>query len=471
MLWDAAFVIALAVVMAAPLPLGSNRPLFWGGNAMAAALALIVLGLAQLRATTPLPSLSPPLRLAGLCFAGVVAWMAIQALPGMPSGLSHPLWQATGEILRQPLAQSISIWSKGTGYAVIRWLSAAALFVVFLQTTGERWRADAALLAITAAAALYALSGIVLHLNAPMLPIGVEKWAYFDFVTGPFVNPNSFATFLGVAMMAILAAALFRVDRFQAGATVRYRGGWVLLSAILQPATLMLLVMGTLVVLALLSTGSRAGIAATVTGAVVLLIVFAIRSKHRSGVATVLAAILLVALMLGLVIFVGDAMTGGEREAASDVQNRYRLSRDTIAAILARPWTGHGAGAFTDIFATYIGGDIHVGRSFREAHNTYLELTAEIGVPAALIAGAMFALLAFPVVLAAFSRRVGHPAPLAATGALVVVAVHAFFDFSIQIQAVAFLFFALLAIGHAQSGRQSERQSRSTAPRPGASSE
>ncbi|MBA5777134.1 O-antigen ligase family protein [Stappia sp. F7233] len=447
-----AFLLALATVMLAPLPLGANRPLFWAFDAVLCGTALALAGTAQLRGAAGPIGTTRELRIAAAIFAALIAWMAVQALLPLPGGLRHPQWVAAEALTGRELPATVSIYPTGTFDAILRWLSAGALFAVLLMTVRTFRRSEAALAALAGAGTAYALCGLVLHLNAPYLLSGVQKWAFFDFVTGPFVNPNNFATYLGMVLMILLALVLARIDAFQRRSVTRYRGGFVLLSALLQPATLAFTVMAVVVFLALLATGSRAGIASSAAGAVVVLVVFSFRSRERSGLATVTAAVLLATLVLGILVFIGGAMTGGSSQEASDFGNRAGLWRDSVTAMLDRPILGHGAGAFGEVFATYLGTDIHAGRTFRDAHNTYLELAVELGLPAALAAAAMFAALFLPVVRSTFRRGRPYAAPLAATGAMTVVAVHAFFDFSIQLEAIAFTFFAIVAIAEAQDG-------------------
>ena len=61
------------------------------------------------------------------------------------------------------------------------------------------------------------------------------------------------------------------------------------------------------------------------------------------------------------------------------------------------------------------------------------------------------AVLAGRCVHAAVTRRDGATAPLVGVAATVIVALHAFVDFSLQIEAVALTFAALLGAGVARS--------------------
>ena len=90
--------------------------------------------------------------------------------------------------------------------------------------------------------------------------------------------------------------------------------------------------------------------------------------------------------------------------------------------------------------------DASIGPMVRwdKAHNTYLELLQGLGIPAATILIAAVGSLVWLCVSGAISRRRFVTAPLAASAATAAVLLHAFVDFSLQMQAVAITWMALL---------------------------
>lgn len=440
--------LILGVTLLSPLPLGSNRPLIWSIEASVIGLAVAFLA-ASGRLADDRSSLGR-LKLPAMLLTAVVLWMLLQAVSWTPSVLHHSTWSRLSATLGEPVLGAISASPVDTLYAVLRWCSLGAVFLVMAAVSPTSDLARRNLIFLAVGAGVYAVAAMVMHHTAK-LPFGIVKWSYFDLLTGPFVNPNSFATWLGMALAvstALLLSGGEKSRRFAPRLAPRWYG-----SHLLRPATVLVGLSAIATMLALLVTGSRAGIAATGFGVAVVLLLFAVRAGGRGRGVEVIALLLIVLLAGGLTYFLSEVLRGGEQGASSDAVGRFALWRDTLSAIEARPWLGHGGGAFGDVFGAYLGSDTHPGRSFQQSHNSYLELVAELGVPAALVVFAAFVILAFGILRGAFKRRLHYGAPLAATGAIAVVAAHALFDFSIQIYAVAIYLAAITGVGFAQAVR------------------
>jgi O-antigen ligase len=122
-----------------------------------------------------------------------------------------------------------------------------------------------------------------------------------------------------------------------------------------------------------------------------------------------------------------------------------------------RYWLGHGYGTYEPAFYAYR--DERFRLVVDKAHNTYLEHAAELGVPTAVLLYAGALLLVYACARGVFQRRRDKIFALVATSASVLVAVHAVFDFSLQIPAVAVTYATILGVGCAQAMR-SERKRR-----------
>src|SRR5262249_15724103 len=106
---------------------------------------------------------------------------------------------------------------------------------------------------------------------------------------------------------------------------------------------------------------------------------------------------------------------------------------------------------FQFVFPMYRDNSVSPYGFWDKAHNTYLEIIQGLGIPVAALFLCMLLFLAVRCGHAALYRKSSITAPLVVTGATVIVAVHSFVDFSMQIQAVALTWTALLGAGVAQS--------------------
>jgi len=139
---------------------------------------------------------------------------------------------------------------------------------------------------------------------------------------------------------------------------------------------------------------------------------------------------------------------------ASDRLAVYRL---TLISILDLPWTGFGYGTFKTVFPMYRDASLSFFGIWDKAHNTYLEIIQGLGIPMAALLFVMLSVLVARCAYAALVRPRGATAPLVATSATVIVALHSFVDFSMQIQAVALTWTAVLAAGNAQFWSSAQR--------------
>ncbi len=140
-------------------------------------------------------------------------------------------------------------------------------------------------------------------------------------------------------------------------------------------------------------------------------------------------------------------------------QGRLAAWEVTLGLIGERPLLGHGLGTYQSLFP--MARDARFTLMYDYAHNTYLELAAELGLPAtvALLAGAV---LAFACCLRGTTSGQGlRVLPLAAASGTVAVGMHALVDFGVQIPAVAVSLAVLLGLGCARSAA-SERIDAST---------
>lgn len=446
------FALALLINLA-PLALGSNRPLPWAYNAVMAGMLMlaVVLWHTAGRLNGSATSLKPvivPLTF----FAFAMIWAAIQIVP-MPAGyLPNPLWQVAAEYEPSIAGSSVSVNPMAGVEASMRLLTYACIFLAVYLLAANPGRASAFLWLFTGAVCLYALYGLARY------SLDWSKILWFDSpstrLTGPFLGQNNAATYYGLGLVCALALflqAYRRSERGSSHSSLAYRLTTAL--QVLSGKPGFILVMVILILVALLLTTSRAGIAASLAGCMTLILLQTVRSRNRGGEGTVRFAGLAVVGVLFLVVLELSGGRFAERilSAEQETGSRFDVYRMTWSAIADNAWTGTGLGTFQDIFPLYRDDALKFGQTWDKAHNDYLELLVGLGVPAALIFLAALLILFTTVVRGYFRRRRDSIYCGVAVSASVIVGLHSLVDFSLQIQAVAMAFAMLLALGVAQS--------------------
>ncbi|HVH78994.1 MAG TPA: O-antigen ligase family protein [Stellaceae bacterium] len=269
-------------------------------------------------------------------------------------------------------------------------------------------------------------------------------------VTSTFVNHNSFAAYAGIAL---IATAALLVGLYQGHAIAG--GSWRLrLAAVIEisggPAAL-LIACAFIILAALLMTGSRGGILATGAGLVTLsgLVLLRRRAPGRgrplSGIAIV-GSVGAVALLC-----FGSLLLNNLGERGLSDSNRLAVYVLTLRSILDAPFFGFGYGTFSNVFPLYRDRSISVAGVWGQAHDSYLEVLQGLGLPVGTMLIAVFVLLALRCLRGAIHRQENATAPQVAAGVICLVGVHSLADFSVQMQAVALTFMAVLGAGVAQA--------------------
>lgn len=438
------YIVALAWV---PFWYGSNDWMAWAINAVLfpGLTAIYELSLLVRRKSHPVGMTS--LGVSPVFFLAVVVWIALQVVT-LPNGLfANPIWNLAESTLGRPLTRSISVDRDLTVLALMRLLTAASAFWLALQLCREAGRANRLMQSIVAIAGSYALYGLV------ALKLGEMPWlrdlAIFDGrVSSTFINPNSFATYAAIGLVA--AAAL--ILRFYGEGIRSAAGNTRLQIAFLIERTdgkgAALLALGFVIASALMLTGSRGGIVSALFG----LFVLAMFARMRRGHAKIPFVLLVFGgalVLIALLAFQQGIDVKLERGGIYDA-NRLSVYELTLRSILNKPFLGYGYGTFADVFPLYRDRTINVWGTWSEAHDTYLEIFQGLGFIFGTMLIACVALLAWRCFRGALRRR-DITVPAIAAGAIGVVAAHAIVDFSLQIQAITLTVMAVLGAGVAQA--------------------
>ncbi len=377
-------------------------------------------------------------------FILVLIWGVVQISTFTPEAWHHPLWSETSAVFGVDLKGSISL-ARGAGFeSIMRILTYGMVFFLALQLGRDRARAEKMFWAMTLAGTAYALYGLIIYFGDYQMVLWVEKKT--TNVSGTFINRNSFATLMGLCLLC--AAGLYMTGFFnalQSRRTGRDKTLHVVQQAFVRGAPLLACIL--ILLTALFLTHSRAGVIASLVALLVLAVFMGLMIRMAGRVYQVLTISVLVAA-LGVFFLSGHGWL--DRLTATDLEREGRIVRNeqTWQAVNMSPWTGYGIGSYEQTFFMFA--DEKTVTSYK-AHNDWLEMMFELGLPMAFLWFSVLGGLGVRCLIGFFRRNRDHFYPLVGFCACVLVGLHSLVDFSLQIPAVAVTFAVLLGIGVGQS--------------------
>ena len=200
---------------------------------------------------------------------------------------------------------------------------------------------------------------------------------------------------------------------------------------------------------AMFMTGSRGAVVLSLLALIVAFMAFfrrdlprrsGLRRRGRCG----WAALILLQLM------------GAGVNARFDLQGaaddgRLETYKSTLRMIADHPWFGTGQGTFAWSFPAYRSADVSMAGVWDRAHNTLLELAADMGVPIAALVVIAWIVIFAVLIRGVRVRRRDLIIPISALSVAIVAVLHSLIDFSLQIAGYAIPVLALVGTGLAQS--------------------
>jgi O-antigen ligase len=200
---------------------------------------------------------------------------------------------------------------------------------------------------------------------------------------------------------------------------------------------------------ALIFSRSRMGILAA-SASILMMFGLTVISR-RQGRGSLVFFALFAALSLGLAIWIGPGpivsrFENVSQEYSSLDQSRLSIWRDALGLIQRHPLFGTGLGTFPVAFTSVQ--TAFLGQFVNHAHNDYVELASDVGVPAALMLFASFVFVlaratqTFRFASGNFDRAVA----LGCVGSLVAILLHSLTDFNLYMPANALIFSVVLGL-------------------------
>jgi O-antigen ligase len=453
----------VAVVLLAPLPLGSVYPLSWALMAAIVGVLLLAHGLIILVGSASITHTPSAMWSWLVPFLLVAAWAAVQGTSLTPLSWHHPLWAEAAAALDTNIAGSISLDPFETVSALLRLLAYGGIFWLALHLCRAPQRAEAVFIGLSVAGLLYAAYGLAVKFTGSNTVLWYSNPYYRGVLTSTFVNRNNYATYAGLGLICTTGLI---IKLYSEAMSLPSRGR-VRVLALIEAVTgrsWALLPSWILTITALLLTASRGGVLSSFIGLIALVGVvrFAKILRRRHAVVMGTAIVVCGAAFL---LFSGEKLAERLAYPITSPEERSSVYALTLKAITERPWLGTGYGTFEGTFYLYRDETVHHGH-YDKAHDTYLENALELGVPAEVLLTLSLGSLLLRCLVGALKRHHDAVYPCIGIGATVLVASHSVVDFPLQIPAIAATYALIMGAAAAQSWRPFELSGRSSGSLP-----
>lgn len=437
----------------APLPFGSDRPLpialitasigalsiYWGIFARQD-LAYVRVSLRHIKWFTISSGIA-------------LLWALMQVLPLNIASVSHYYWMVTDQLIpTENIHSYISAAPRESWISIYKILAYLMLFWLTLQLCRSSNNSKKVLLAIAISGAAYSFYGLLIKITGSQNILWFDKKFYVDSLTSTFVNRNNFATYAGVCLVASLAILIKQLLE-----DIRAKRKRDFYNAIIQKLfseALPSLLITCVILTALIVTNSRAGVTSSFFGIIAFILMVSCTNyikKHRWLVLGI--TIIFVSVMFSIFSTGGDKLEDRFGQIKGDFKFRSYIYNQTLDAIKDAPFAGTGLGSYASVIKAYrdTSTPFWLTTQIDRAHNSYLEMMLELGIPAALMLIIPMVLICIRNFTGIWKKKKYGYLPAASVGASIIVGIHALVDFSAQIPAVTIVFIVLLAMGLAQS--------------------
>jgi len=404
-------IMALVVVVLAPLPLGSTDQIWICVWCVLIAASLVTadlsgVGREDVRRLMPL--------LATL--AMVAAIVLIQEWRDPPFALGNQVWQTSSKWLGSQVSSRVSTTANGPwlafGYPLLLTMVFIRAFVISTDASSAR----RLLLILAWVGCAYAVYGVLAEVSGAVL----------------FLVP--------------LLRFAHRRDRPDAPASPRFSDRVTFYSSA-PPA---LGIGFAICLMAVAMTGSRAGLllsfCAFLLAAGLYLAPLPLGNLRRWGLVagTVLAALLMLQL-------IGGSVAGRIGAYGLIDEQRFNAYQRGVAIIRDFPLLGVGWGNFETTFPAYRTPELGSLGVWDRAHSTPLELAVELGLPAASLIVLCCLWYIYLLLRSSLRRKRDRYIPIVGVSVAALGLVHSCIDFSLQIPGFGVFFAAIVGCGLAQS--------------------
>lgn len=437
----------VAIIVLAPLPFGGVHSL---SQAFFATCFLLLASLWNLGQAFVFTGTRADLRRIwpeAVCFTLVLGWIGLQEAPILSEFGGNPLWwEVTATLGSVPDPGALTLVRSSAIESLLRLATYGAVFWLAFQFGQDQRYAKRLLMAVAISGTVYAIYGLVVHWGGFERVLWVEHTVTRRDLSATLINRNSYATLAGLSLLCAIGLYQASLERgLESKRTGRDRLGFLLHHAFSKGAVMLTSILVLLT--ALFLTHSRAGVTCGLIGLFCLMYLAHVRWRKKSWISRGLALCLPVGLLVAYLLS-GEGWQ--HRLVGTDLEKEGRLVmyEQVWQAIQAAPWNGYGAGSFASVFPMFAD---ELTSHWDKAHNDWLETLFDLGWPAGLLWFATLFGLCFRCLAGAFRRKRDRVYSMVGCSAGLLVGLHSFVDFSLQIPAVAITFAVLLGVGVGQS--------------------
>jgi O-antigen ligase len=365
----------------------------------------------------------------------VVMWLALTAFTLMilrrtwanptilpASGLEVPI---IALLLLTVASLQVSIYREATVWASCRILLYLAVFYLAVDLTRSGFNTHCLVLAILGTGLLLIYIGFAKYQGGIYQTLWGGGSARGFSMSSTFMNHNHFAGYLEMNLLLCMGIALYQP----------------------VPRSLLWLIPAFIILMTLCLTTSRGAMLATAIASLLMFgTYFAYRRRVRKVFAISVALFTIAILSLfSSRTFVDFLLSGIEAQEITS-SSRIAVWRACLDMIGEYPWFGTGLGTFPWSFGPFR--PIGVTQRYWEAHNDYLQIITEMGLPilVPLVLGLYLIGKASLRAIRQSESRFRSGVALGALGGMVAILIHSFTDFNIQITSNGILFSCLLGM-------------------------
>lgn len=285
---------------------------------------------------------------------------------------------------------------------------------------------------VVAAAALSVIVGFLQLVTGTASPLYLYSITNHGQPVGFFANSNHLAT-LELVAMPFLAALAAR--RRGSDGEVEGRAG----------AIVILATFGVILLLGIATNGSLAGLGLLLPTLIGCFLLFRGGRSRRVALIGFAVAVVIVGGFIALAL--NSPLISGYANTSFDAAPTSRLSflQHSLSAIRTYFPVGTGLGSFVSVFPQFEKASLVNATFVNHAHNDYVELVLELGVPGVVLIAAFLGWWAWRVV-AIWRDRESAAMMRAATVATAVVLAHSLVDYPARTAAIMAIFVAACAI-------------------------